>query len=334
MKRKNKKRIVVIGGGTGLSTVLRGLKTYPFDITAIVTVADDGGSSGRLRDDYDIPPPGDIRNVIAALSDTEPLFEQMFQYRFSNNNSKTLGGHSLGNLMLAALTEITGDFNLAISEMSKVLKVHGKVIPAANKQVTLHAELENGMFIEGESRIPKANSPIRRVFLSPKDVKPLPSAIQAIKQADIILIGPGSLYTSIIPNLLVKEIASAVVNASAEKIYICNLMTQPGETLGYRASDHVNAIHNHTGEKFIQSILINNQDLPRNVSELYLEEKAEPVLFDIDNLAKINLNIYKEEIASVKDGVVRHHPTNVANWLCNYVKEKDIATISRKKTLL
>lgn len=254
MKRKNKKRIVVIGGGTGLSTVLRGLKNYPFEITAIVTVADDGGSSGRLRDDYDIPPPGDVRNVIAALSDTEPLVEQMFQYRFSSESSKALNGHSLGNLMLTALTEITGDFNLAIAEMSKVLKVHGKVIPAANKKVTLHAELENGMFIEGESRIPKANSQIRRVFLSPKDVQPLPSAIQAIKQADIILIGPGSLYTSIIPNLLVKEIAKAVVDASAEKIYICNLMTQPGETIKYRASDHVNAIHNHTGTKFIHSI--------------------------------------------------------------------------------
>lgn len=334
MKRKNKKRIVVIGGGTGLSTVLRGLKNYPFEITAIVTVADDGGSSGRLRDDYDIPPPGDVRNVIAALSDTEPLVEQMFQYRFSSESSKALNGHSLGNLMLTALTEITGDFNLAIAEMSKVLKVHGKVIPAANKKVTLHAELENGMFIEGESRIPKANSQIRRVFLSPKDVQPLPSAIQAIKQADIILIGPGSLYTSIIPNLLVKEIAKAVVDASAEKIYICNLMTQPGETIKYRASDHVNAIHNHTGTKFIHSILINNLELPRNVSELYLEEQAEPVIFDIENLKDINLNIYKEEIALVKDGVVRHHAGNVAKWLCNYVKQKDIEAISQQRTLL
>lgn len=322
--RKRKKRIVVIGGGTGLSTVLRGLKTHPFDITAIVTVADDGGSSGRLRDDYDIPPPGDVRNVIAALSDTEPLVEQMFQYRFSSENSAALAGHSLGNLMLTALTEITGDFNLAIAEMSKVLKVHGKVIPAANKKVTLHAELVTGEYIEGESRIPEANAPIKRVFLTPKDVEPLPSAIKAIKDADIILIGPGSLYTSIIPNLLVDGIAKAVVNANAEKIYICNLMTQRGETIGYTASDHVRAIHEHAGATFINSILINNVELPCNVRELYLEENAEPVVFDIENLEKMNLHIMKEEIALVKNGTVRHHAINVANWLCAYVSEGQV----------
>lgn len=325
--RKRKKRIVVIGGGTGLSTVLRGLKTHKFDITAIVTVADDGGSSGRLRDDYDIPPPGDVRNVIAALSDIEPLVEQMFQYRFSSENSATLGGHSLGNLMLTALTEITGDFNLAVAEMSKVLKVHGKVIPAANKKITLHAELESGEYIEGESRIPEANSPIKRVFLSPKDVEPLPSAIKAIKCADIILIGPGSLYTSIIPNLLVEGIANAVINAKAEKIYVCNLMTQRGETIGYAASDHVRAIHEHTGAAFIDAILINNVELPCNVRELYLEENAEPVVFDIANLEKMNLRIMKEEIALVKNGTVRHHALNVADWLCAYVSEEQVKTV-------
>lgn len=320
--KKRKKRIVVIGGGTGLSTVLRGLKTHAFDITAIVTVADDGGSSGRLRDDYDIPPPGDVRNVIAALSDTEPLVEQMFQYRFSNESSSTLGGHSLGNLMLTALTEITGDFSLAIAEMSKVLKVHGKVIPAANKKVTLHAELVTGECIEGESRIPNAKAPIKRVFLSPKEVESLPSAIQAIQYADIILIGPGSLYTSIIPNLLVEGIANAIVHAKAEKIYVCNLMTQRGETIGYTASDHVRAIHEHTGVNFIDAILINNVELPCEVRELYLEENAEPVVFDIDNLKKMNLRIMKEEIALVENGTVRHHALNVANWLCNYVRDR------------
>lgn len=324
--KKRKKRIVVIGGGTGLSTVLRGLKTHAFDITAIVTVADDGGSSGRLRDDYDIPPPGDVRNVIAALSDTEPLVEQMFQYRFSSENSSALGGHSLGNLMLTALTEITGDFSLAIAEMSKVLKVHGKVIPAANKKVTLHAELKSGEYIEGESRIPEANAPIKRVFLTPQDVEPLPSAIRAIKYADIILIGPGSLYTSIIPNLLVEGIAQAVIHAKAEKVYICNLMTQRGETVGYTASDHVKAIHEHAGAAFIDSILINNVDLPCNVRELYLEENAEPVVFDIDKLTNMNLRIMKEEIALVKNGTVRHHALNVADWLCAYVSRNNTAT--------
>lgn len=316
MKRE-KKRVVVIGGGTGLSTLLRGLKTHPFDITAIVTVADDGGSSGRLRDDYDIPPPGDVRNVIAALSDVEPLVEEMFQYRFARSND--LGGHSLGNLMLTALTDITGDFSYAISEMSKVLKVHGTVIPAANKKVTLHAELEDGSFIEGESRIPLATKPIRKVFLTPDDVEPLPTAIHAIEQADVILIGPGSLYTSIIPNLLVKGIASAIIESKAKKIYICNLMTQKGETIHYSAYDHVKAIHDHVGASFITAILINNIDLPPRVKESYLEEKAEPVHFDIERLEQLGLEIFKEDIALITNGVVRHNALNVAHWLCQYV---------------
>ena len=317
--RKKNTRIVVIGGGTGLSTVLRGLKNHSFDITAIVTVADDGGSSGRLRDDYDIPPPGDVRNVIAALSDVEPLVEEMFQYRFSNSND--LGGHSLGNLMLTALTDITGDFSYAIAEMSKVLNVHGKVIPAANKKVTLHAELEDGTFIEGESRIPAATVPIKRVFLTPRNVQPLPAAINAITKADVILIGPGSLYTSIIPNLLVKEIGEAVVKAKAKKIYICNLMTQRGETVSYKASQHVQAIHDHVGMPFIEAILINKDELPQTVMKSYKEENAEPVQFDIEHLQALNLEIYKEEIAMIENGAVRHHTGNVADWLCYYTKQ-------------
>ena len=317
--RKKNTRIVVIGGGTGLSTVLRGLKNHSFDITAIVTVADDGGSSGRLRDDYDIPPPGDVRNVIAALSDVEPLVEEMFQYRFSNSND--LGGHSLGNLMLTALTDITGDFSYAIAEMSKVLNVHGKVIPAANKKVTLHAELQDGTFIEGESRIPAATVPIKRVFLTPRNVQPLPAAINAITKADVILIGPGSLYTSIIPNLLVKEIGEAVVKAKAKKIYICNLMTQRGETVNYKASQHVQAIHDHVGMPFIEAILINKDELPQTVMKSYKEENAEPVQFDIEHLQALNLKIYKEEIAMIENGTVRHHTGNVADWLCHYTQQ-------------
>lgn len=317
--RKRKKKIVVIGGGTGLSTLLRGLKMHPFDITAIVTVADDGGSSGRLRDDYDIPPPGDVRNVIAALSDVEPLIEQMFQYRF--NNSNELGGHSLGNLMLTALTEITGDFSYAIAEMCKVLNVHGKVIPAANKKITLNAELEDGTYIQGESRIPDATAPIKRVFLAPHDVQALPASVKAINEADMIIIGPGSLYTSIIPNLLVKEIGEAVVQSAARKIYICNLMTQRGETIGYTASQHVEAIHGHVGTPFIEVILIHNNELPVNVKASYKEENAEPVLFDINRLNELGLQIFKEEIAMIEKGTVRHHSLNVADWLCKYTKQ-------------
>ena len=317
--RKNNRRIVVSVGGTGLSTILRGLKNHSFDNTAIVTVADDGGSSGRLRDDYNIPPPGDVRNVFSALSDVVPLVEELFQYRFSNSND--LGGHSLGNLMLTALTDITGDFSYAIAEMSKVLNVHGKVIPAANKKVTLHAELQDGTFIEGESRIPAATVPIKRVFLTPRNVQPLPAAINAITKADVILIGPGSLYTSIIPNLLVKEIGEAVVKAKAKKIYICNLMTQRGETVNYKASQHVQAIHDHVGMPFIEAILINKDELPQNVMRSYKEENAEPVQFDIERLQALNLEIYKEEIAMIENGTVRHHTGNVADWLYHYTQQ-------------
>lgn len=311
-----KTRIVVIGGGTGLSTVLRGLKHYPFDITAIVTVSDDGGSSGRLRDDYDIPPPGDIRNVIAALSDTEPLLEQMFQYRFSN--SQDLGGHSLGNLMITALTDITGDFSSAITQMSKILKVHGRVIPAANNKVNLHAELLDGSIINGESKIPTVNKKIKRVFLVPEDVKPLPEAISAIESADIILIGPGSLYTSIIPNLLVKEIGESIVQTKARKIYICNLMTQQGETLQYQAADHVNAIYSHVGKSFLDAILVNSNDFPSPIKANYREQEAEPVKVNVDELEKLGLEIIKKDIATIKNGAIRHDAKAIAEWLHDY----------------
>ena len=326
--KKKKARIVVIGGGTGLSTLLRGLKNYQFDITAIVTVADDGGSSGRLRDDYDIPPPGDIRNVIAALSEVEPLVEEMFQYRFAQ--SKDLEGHSLGNLMLAALTGITGDFNHAIAEMSKVLNVNGRVIPAANKKVTLHAKLEDGSTVIGESKIPKIMQRIDYVFIEPEEVEALPSAIRHIKMADYILIGPGSLYTSIIPNLLVKEIGDAIVTARAQKIYICNLMTQQGETIGYSATDHVEAIHKHVGNPFIDSILINEVDLPDRVKASYREENAEPVLIDIGELESMGIEIIERDIAITIDGAVRHNTMNVSKWLNSYANENQKKLIDTK----
>ena len=316
-------KIVVVGGGTGLSTLLRGLKKYNFDITAIVTVADDGGSSGRLRDDYDIPPPGDVRNVIAALSDVEPRVEKMFQYRFKNSND--LGGHSLGNLMLTALTDITGDFSLAIEELSKVLNVNGRVIPASNKKITLSAELIDGTVIQGESNIPNAHTAIKRVFIAPEDATALDSAIAAILHADFILIGPGSLYTSIIPNLLVTGIRDAILKATAEKIYICNLMTQRGETAHYCAVDHIEAIHQHVEQSFIEGILINNEELPTNVKCSYLEESAEPVIFNIEQLEQLNIRIFKENIALIQGGAVRHNAENVGKWLATYIEQRDIA---------
>jgi uncharacterized cofD-like protein len=315
MRELRQPRIVIIGGGTGLPVLLRGLKQYPVDITAIVTVADDGGSSGRLREDLHIPPPGDIRNVLAALSDVEPLVEEMFQHRFKTSNE--LSGHSLGNLILAAMTSITGNFVHAIQEMSKVLNVRGKVLPAANQSVVLHAELEDGTTVSGESKIPFSGKRIKRVFLTPKNIRPLPESIQAIRQADLIIIGPGSLYTSILPNLLVPRLGDELCRAHAKKVYICNLMTQAGETHGYTASDHVKAIYAHLNCSFINTILVNNEEIPQDVQLRYNEELADPVQYDLPNLYQLGLDVVHADIAIQENGALRHDPKKVARILYN-----------------
>jgi uncharacterized cofD-like protein len=315
MNQHGQPRIVIIGGGTGLPVLLRGLKHNPVDITAIVTVADDGGSSGRLRDDLHIPPPGDIRNVLAALSDVEPLIEEMFQHRFKTSNE--LSGHSLGNLILAAMTSITGDFVHAIQEMSKVLNVHGKVLPAANVSVVLNAELEDGTIISGESKIPFSGKRISRVFLTPHDVSPLPETIQEIRSADMIIIGPGSLYTSILPNLLVPILGQEVCRSKAKKVYICNLMTQAGETYGFTASDHVKAIYDHLGCRWLDTILINNVEIPKDVQLRYNRELAYPVYYDLPRLYELGLEVVNADIAVLEKGTLRHDPKKVADILYN-----------------
>ncbi|HEY2420287.1 MAG TPA: YvcK family protein [Neobacillus sp.] len=313
MRELGQPRIVIIGGGTGMPVLLRGLKQYPVDITAIVTVADDGGSSGRLREDLHIPPPGDIRNVLAALSDVEPLVEEMFQHRFSTSNE--LSGHSLGNLILAAMTSITGNFVHAIQEMSKVLNVRGKVLPAANQSVVLKAEMEDGTIVSGESKIPYSGKKIKRVFLTPKNIRPLPEAIQAIRQADLIIIGPGSLYTSILPNLLVPRLGNEVCLSRAKKIYICNLMTQAGETHGYSASDHVKAIYEHLNCPFIDTILVNNEEIPPDIQLRYNQELANPVEYDLPRLFELGLEVLHGDIVVQENGSLRHDPKRVAKIL-------------------
>ncbi|MGM7634477.1 gluconeogenesis factor YvcK family protein [Bacillus sp. Hm123] len=320
MKNQQQPKVVIIGGGTGLSVLLRGLKKHPIDLTAIVTVADDGGSSGRLRNELNIPPPGDIRNVLAALSDVEPLLESMFQHRFSTKNE--LSGHSLGNLMIAAMTSITGDFVHAVQEMSRVLNVRGKVLPAANQSVVLHAEMEDGTVVSGESKIPYSGKRIKRVFLTPGDIQPLPETIRAIREADLIIVGPGSLYTSILPNLLVPQIGEEVCNATARKVYICNLMTQAGETLDFTASDHVKAIYDHMACAFIDTILVNNEPIPTQIQEKYKEELAKPVVYDIDLLKSLGLNVIFDDIVTREKGMIRHDTNKVADILSNLIKEK------------
>lgn len=320
MKKEKKSKIVIIGGGTGLPVLLRGLKKYPVDITAIVTVADDGGSSGRIREEMDMPSPGDIRNVLAALSDVEPLVEQMFQHRFKTDNE--LSGHSLGNLIIAALTSITGNFVHAVQEMSKVLNVHGKVLPAANQSVVLHAEMTDGTIVSGESKIPFSGKKIKRVFITPEVIYPLSETIREIRNADLIIIGPGSLYTSVLPNLIVPKLGEEVCKAKAKKVYICNLMTQAGETLDYTASDHVEAIYQHMRCQFIDTILVNNEEIPQNIQERYTEELAKPVVYDVDKLIHLGLEVIYDQILTYEGGLIRHDTDKVARILYNLLPNR------------
>ncbi len=302
-------RIVALGGGTGLPVLLRGIKEYTDNITAIVTVADDGGSSGRLRGEFGILPPGDIRNCLVALAETETLMDRLFRYRFGQG--KELAGHSLGNLLIAALVDIAGDFQNAVKEASKVLKVRGQVLPSTLKQVVLHAELADGTLISGESNISHAHAPIKRVFLTPEECPPVPEAIEAIAQADLILLGPGSLYTSVLPNLLVREIATAVKKSRALKCYVCNCMTQPGETTGYTASQHLRAIYDHVGSGWIDFCLVNTQGISQEKRENYAQQGAAPVVVDVPELVKLGVSLLAADLLEENE-LIRHDPHKLA----------------------
>ena len=304
-------KVAVIGGGTGLSTILRGLKRYPIDITAIVTVADDGGSSGSLRTDFDVPPPGDIRNVLVALSEVEPLVQELFQYCFTGETD--LAGHPTGNLLIAAMTNITGDFASAIQKLSEVLKVRGRVLPVCNTPLCLCAEYDDGTIIQGESLIPTIEKKIKRVYYTKEDARALDEAVEAIMEADLVLLGPGSLYTSIIPNLLLVEISEALVKTSAECVYCCNIMTQPGETTGYSASDHVLALHEHAGHAFIDKIIVNDEEIDDETYERYCDQHSDVVLIDEKKLHKMNIEVIKSRLVSYNNvGEVRHNTKKVA----------------------
>ncbi|WP_261131959.1 YvcK family protein [Bacillus sp. Marseille-Q3570] len=312
-------KIVVFGGGTGLSVLLRGLKKFPVDITAIVTVADDGGSSGRLREELDIIPPGDIRNVLAALSEVEPLVEQLFQHRFTNGNG--LSGHSLGNLLLAAMSDITGNFVTGIRELSKVLNVRGKVLPASDHRVILNAEMNDGTIVSGESKIPHTGKKIVRVFLTPDTVKPLDESLRAIRDADLILIGPGSLYTSILPSLLVPGITEEIKKSKAKSVYICNVMTQPGETDHFTASDHVNILVAHIGQQIIDTIIVNNDKVPADVLTKYEAEGGEPVEYDEDRLKSFGFDVISDKIVQYNDSLIRHDAKRVSEIILDVVSK-------------
>ena len=304
-------KVVAIGGGTGLSMLLRGIKHYTSNITAVVTVGDDGGSSGRLREEMGILPPGDIRNCIAALGDDENLITELFQYRFKNGEG--LEGHSFGNLFLTALCSITGNMVKAIKESANVLNIRGVVLPATLDDMKLGAVFEDGRVVKGESNIPEAHGKIKQLFTEPTNCQALPEAIIAINEADLIILGPGSLYTSVIPNLLVNGIVDAIAKSKAKKIYVCNIMTQPGETTDYSVASHVNALIKHAkGKCIIDAVLVNNS-LPDNISDGYAKAGSIPVKLDMENIAPIGIEVVSQKlIQESKEGLVRHSSNRVA----------------------
>lgn len=313
-------KVVAIGGGTGLSMLLRGIKKYTSNVTAIVTVGDDGGSSGRLREEMGVLPPGDIRNCIAALADDEGLITKLFQYRFKTGDG--LVGHSFGNLFLTALCAITGDMVRAVKESSNVLNIRGVVLPATLDDMKLAALFEDGRTIKGESNIPEAHGKIKRLYTEPEVCHALPEAINAINDADLILLGPGSLYTSVIPNLLVSGIVEAIEKSKAKKMYVCNIMTQPGETDDYTVASHVNAIINHAKDKkIIDAVLVNNR-LPENISEGYANSGSIPVRLDMENIKPIGVEIVSQKlIQENKEGLVRHSSNRVARAIYYWYKK-------------
>ena len=309
-------KIVVIGGGTGLSTLLYGLKEYTSNITAVVTVADDGGSSGRLREQFGLLAPGDIRNCLVALADTEPLMRNLFQFRFSGKAE--LGGHSFGNLFITAMTKITGDFEKAVKESSKVLAIRGEVIPSTLQQVGLIAEYEDGTRISGESKISGEKKRIKRVYLNRKDCEPTAEAINAIKEADIIVIGPGSLYTSIIPNLLIEGITKSILESQAVKIYVCNIMTQSGETDNYKASEHIEALVAHAKSKLIDYCILNLAEIPPDFVKKYENEDAHLVVADAEKIKEMGFSVIREDLVDTKD-CVRHDAQKLSRIIVDLV---------------
>lgn len=306
------KKIVVLGGGTGLSTLLRGLKQFPFDITAIVSVCDDGRSTGVLRKEFNIPAVGDLRQVIVALSETEPLIEKLFNYRFST--SSDLNNHAVGNLLLAALTNITGNISDGIESLSKVLNLKGKVLPLTEDNVTLMGKMADGSIIEGEHNITQYNSKIEKVFYKDEPVI-TPEAIKSLKNADLIILSMGSIFTSIIPNLICKQITEAIDESSAKIMYVCNMTTQPGETDDFKVSDHIKLLNSYLGKRKIDVVIANNGHIDCDVAERYstLEQK-DPVILDEENIPE-NIQVIKSNFVSLEDGVIRHNVIKLSSYI-------------------
>ena len=327
MEDKSPLRVVAIGGGNGLSALLQGLKLFArqsdpkipaMDITAIVTVTDDGGSSGRLRREFDVPPPGDIRNCMVALSEDSTLLSRLFQYRFSAGRG--LKGHSFGNLFLMALTQIMGDFPEAVRVSSEVLKIAGRIYPSTTANVALEATLADGTKVVGETRISRSKQPIKRIHLIPRKAPPLAAALAAIAEADVITLGPGSLFTSVVPNLLVNGVASAIQRSNAVRAYFVNLMSQPGETTDFLASDHIRVLHRHGGRKFLDYAVVNIRPITSAVKKRYAREQAQPIEGDIDTILRMGVKVIAGSLAQRGDKV-RHEPMAAAAVVMKLAQE-------------
>ncbi|WP_405383586.1 uridine diphosphate-N-acetylglucosamine-binding protein YvcK [Phascolarctobacterium sp.] len=314
MQRKltNGPAITVVGGGTGLSTLLRGMKYITSNCTAVVTSADDGGSSGRLRKELGIIPPGDLRNCLTALADREPLMERLMQYRFQGDSP--LAGHCFGNLFIAAMAQAEGDMEAGLNATSQILKVRGRVIPSTLANIQLRARMYDGTTVTGESEIPKAKKRIAKMMMVPADAPAAKGAMEAIINADVLIFGPGSLYTSVIPNLLVDGIRDAIIQSKAVKIYICNVMTQPGETDGYGAYEHVKALVDHMGCQFLDYVIVNSQAVTQEQLRQYHAEGSTPITPDIDKIRSLGITVVPARLISKKD-LVRHDPRKLARVL-------------------
>jgi len=308
-------RIVAIGGGTGLSTLLRGLKGYSANITAIVAVADDGGSSGRLRQQLGIAPPGDIRNCIAALADAEPLMTQLMQYRFPPGSG--LDDHAFGNLFIAAMTAVTGDFEEAVRESNRVLAVRGQVLPATGVPLNLAATLRSGRRLQGQVAVSQSEDPIEHVSIEPADVRASPEALERILEADLVVIGPGSLFSSVLPNLLISDIRDAVAAAAGVRVYVCNVATQPGETGEFSASEHLRALFDHVGDELFDYVLLNNNMSARRP----VGWQAQPVVVDDRRLELLPVTMIEEDLVDVTNAH-RHDPAKLAAALMRLQQEE------------
>ena len=309
------KKVVVLGGGTGLSTLLKGLKMFPVDITAIVSVSDDGRSTGRLRDEFNIPAVGDVRQVLVALSETEPLVEKLLNYRF--NTTSDLNGHTVGNLLLTAASNITGNMSDGVEALSKVLNLRGKVVPLTEDNVTLMGRMEDDSIIEGEHNITESDKKIKEVFY--KDTPEINSlALKAIREANLIILSMGSVFTSIVPNLICKSVIDEIDKSNANIIYVCNMMTQPGETDGFKVSDHISLLNSYLGTKKIHTVLVNNKNIPKKLLDKYSsEEQKDQVVVDFDNLT--DTKVIASNFFQIQNNMIRHDSLKLSLAIFSYL---------------